>query len=334
MTLGQRIQEIRFKNQLSQEEFGERLNVTRQTVSKWELDQALPELSKIVMLCRIFAVTADSLLIDGITTFGEYADTNEYGVYRSELSEIVLTERFAVVYYKNKQYSEIGAKCYIGNGEKKFLSAVCHYDGINKVSTYAFTTEGKQTIKNSDELQKLLGEEFDKSVIHKMRRLESFTIDRSNEDLPRVSEIGIKKCLSAWRCGAELYTSTDRFHLELCTGKTEYVFSVIPTDTNIYCGASYNIPFDLGLFSGGQFFRFRNYRDNTESYCKFFADFSYEAKEIVIPTEEVQIGACVRTGKGLMWCLKRYNDDEIVLEGCGGDEYVYRRESKKLERYK
>ena len=49
MTLGQRIQQIRVTHGLSQEEFGEKLDTTRQTVSRWELDQSQPELAKIVL---------------------------------------------------------------------------------------------------------------------------------------------------------------------------------------------------------------------------------------------------------------------------------------------
>ena len=44
MTLGNRIQEIRIQTGLSQEAFGEKIAVTRQTVSKWELDQVYPEI--------------------------------------------------------------------------------------------------------------------------------------------------------------------------------------------------------------------------------------------------------------------------------------------------
>ena len=46
MTLGNRIQEIRTKAELSQEEFGEKIGVTRQTVSKWELNQTYQNLKK------------------------------------------------------------------------------------------------------------------------------------------------------------------------------------------------------------------------------------------------------------------------------------------------
>ena len=50
MTLGQRIQQIRTQHNLSQEEFAAKLGTTRQTVSRWELDQTYPEIAKIVLL--------------------------------------------------------------------------------------------------------------------------------------------------------------------------------------------------------------------------------------------------------------------------------------------
>ena len=43
MTLGQRIQEHRLRLELSQEALGERLGVSRQAVSKWEADAAVPD---------------------------------------------------------------------------------------------------------------------------------------------------------------------------------------------------------------------------------------------------------------------------------------------------
>ena len=52
MTLGQRIQELRKGLRLSQEELGERMGVSRQAISKWEGDQAIPELDKLIALSR------------------------------------------------------------------------------------------------------------------------------------------------------------------------------------------------------------------------------------------------------------------------------------------
>lgn len=54
MTLGQRIQQLRVSAGLSQEELSEKLRTTRQAVSKWELDQAIPEIGKIVHMSSCF----------------------------------------------------------------------------------------------------------------------------------------------------------------------------------------------------------------------------------------------------------------------------------------
>lgn len=62
MTLGEKIYSLRVKNGLSQEAFGEKLGVSRQSVSKWETDQSVPELDKIVMISELFTVTTDYLL--------------------------------------------------------------------------------------------------------------------------------------------------------------------------------------------------------------------------------------------------------------------------------
>ena len=64
MDVGSRIQEHRVKNGLSQEFLAEKLGVARQSVSKWELGQALPEIDKIVKMSKLFRITTDELLID------------------------------------------------------------------------------------------------------------------------------------------------------------------------------------------------------------------------------------------------------------------------------
>ena len=63
MTLGERIQACRKRAGLSQEALAEQLQVSRQAVSKWELDSAQPDLDKVVAMCRIFGITTDALLL-------------------------------------------------------------------------------------------------------------------------------------------------------------------------------------------------------------------------------------------------------------------------------
>lgn len=61
-TLGQRIQEGRKSAGLSQEALGEQLGVSRQAVSKWESDAAVPELENLIAMSRIFGVSIGTLL--------------------------------------------------------------------------------------------------------------------------------------------------------------------------------------------------------------------------------------------------------------------------------
>lgn len=62
MTLGIRIAEQRKKLGLSQEALGERMGVSRQAISKWEADAAVPEIDKLIVLSRIFEVSVGWLL--------------------------------------------------------------------------------------------------------------------------------------------------------------------------------------------------------------------------------------------------------------------------------
>ena len=64
MSLNQKIAQLRNDNNWSQEELAEKLNVSRQSVSKWESGQAKPDLDKIIALSDIFDVSTDYLLKD------------------------------------------------------------------------------------------------------------------------------------------------------------------------------------------------------------------------------------------------------------------------------
>ena len=62
MTLGEKIQALRNQHGLSQEQLAEKITVSRQAVSKWELDQSTPDLEYIIQLSEIFGVSIDSLV--------------------------------------------------------------------------------------------------------------------------------------------------------------------------------------------------------------------------------------------------------------------------------
>lgn len=64
MTMGEKILGMRKARGWSQEELAERIGVSRQAVSRWEIDSAKPDADKIVAICDLFGVPADYLLRD------------------------------------------------------------------------------------------------------------------------------------------------------------------------------------------------------------------------------------------------------------------------------
>ena len=62
MNLSEKIQQLRKQNEISQEQLAEKLNVTRQAISKWETGECLPDIENILQLSDIFGVSVDYLL--------------------------------------------------------------------------------------------------------------------------------------------------------------------------------------------------------------------------------------------------------------------------------
>ncbi len=66
MTFGQKLQQIRKQNNLTQEQLATQLYVSRQAVSKWEQDIAIPDVDKLLMISRLLDVSLDYLLKEEI----------------------------------------------------------------------------------------------------------------------------------------------------------------------------------------------------------------------------------------------------------------------------
>ena len=62
MALGQNILKLRKKNGFSQEQLGEKVNVTRQTISNWELEETAPNPEQLKQLSKVLNVSVDDLI--------------------------------------------------------------------------------------------------------------------------------------------------------------------------------------------------------------------------------------------------------------------------------
>ena len=64
MGIGTRIQQLRINNGLTQEQLAEKLSVSRQSISKWEMEQSLPEIDKVILMSKVFSVDTNAILLD------------------------------------------------------------------------------------------------------------------------------------------------------------------------------------------------------------------------------------------------------------------------------
>lgn len=62
MEFGNKLLELRKKENLSQEALAEKLNVTRQTISKWELNETSPDLKQALLISKLFNISLDELV--------------------------------------------------------------------------------------------------------------------------------------------------------------------------------------------------------------------------------------------------------------------------------
>ncbi|MBR4954250.1 MAG: helix-turn-helix transcriptional regulator [Oscillospiraceae bacterium] len=99
MSLGENIYRLRSEKGMSQSELAEALNVSRQSISKWETDGSVPELDKLLSLSDLFGVSLDELVkgsaeseFDADTEYDdetEEAQTSSSGLYSLILSDMI-----------------------------------------------------------------------------------------------------------------------------------------------------------------------------------------------------------------------------------------------------
>ncbi len=96
MTIGERLLKLRREKNISQEELANELDVSRQTVSKWETDQSQPDFDKIIPLCEYFGITSDELLT-GNSNIKEAKQENVKSNFARNIAIAVMMYIFAVL---------------------------------------------------------------------------------------------------------------------------------------------------------------------------------------------------------------------------------------------
>lgn len=98
MTLGEKIKEQRIAHGLSQETLAEAMGVSRQAVTKWEVDQSVPSSEKLILLAKLFHISLDALIGNEVTSREVPQDKKPNPILRANLTRIAITLHAAFAY--------------------------------------------------------------------------------------------------------------------------------------------------------------------------------------------------------------------------------------------
>ena len=90
MEFHNKLYHLRKQKGLSQEELTNRLNVSRQTISKWEVGDSTPDMEKLIAISDMFQISLDELVMDKVQT--QIGETPSKAEAVNELKEKVLTD--------------------------------------------------------------------------------------------------------------------------------------------------------------------------------------------------------------------------------------------------
>lgn len=163
MNFNEKLQKLRKEKKYSQEELADMLDVTRQSVSKWESGQTYPEMDKLLAICKIFGCTLEELTNDTIK-LNEFA-----GEKKSKVSDIASSvEEFiekTYHYFTGSTFKDI-LKCLI------IMFVVYNYTLYDEVGIVVTSSEKNiGTIKkNSETKQKDEEKEINNQDIYDYKR--------------------------------------------------------------------------------------------------------------------------------------------------------------------
>ncbi len=115
MTIGDQIQKLRIEKGLTQERFAELMEVSRQSVSKWELGQAVPDVDKIIRMSELFDVTTDTVLLRSVP-----AEENPNPLHLGTVYLVVKDFEKSVEFYEKFLGVKVDNRCRSGNKFVKF----------------------------------------------------------------------------------------------------------------------------------------------------------------------------------------------------------------------
>ncbi len=153
MKFGENLKQIRKEKNISQEELANVLDVSRQTVSKWETDQSTPDFDKIIPLCEYFGITSDELLT-GNQNIKEAKKENVKSKFARNIAISVMLYIFALI-----------AIIALAGGLDKPILGVSVFFGFIAIATGLLIYNGIYYSKESEDPKEKKDDSIEKQVM-------------------------------------------------------------------------------------------------------------------------------------------------------------------------
>lgn len=115
MSLGENLQFLRKRDNITQEQLAEKLDVSRQSVSKWESDTTYPEMDKLIQLCQMFHCSMDDL-VHGYIKDIHVEEKTEYDRHMNQFSKVMALAVGGILLGISLMLFVYGCNQFIGTG--------------------------------------------------------------------------------------------------------------------------------------------------------------------------------------------------------------------------
>lgn len=258
-----------------------------------------------------------------------------YGVWAGRDMELVITEELILIFERKDHLiiASLFKQTQQNNLEYFQPKAIAIFDReTSRVGLkYYDHISQKEEIFGVDLFRSISLESMKLSTLNEMieslTKIESIPKDRLGE-YPIAENNNIGDCLRAWTLGVSFYENeeTPSFSASIKTNKHSYTFSFNANANNpmVYCRAA-----RLSSNNNGSVFS-QNIRmmKNSREFTAYMAEDNLKMAglELMIDDSQFQNNMCTFSEAGpIYWSLKEFTKDRIVLNGCGGDEYVHTR---------
>ena len=202
MKFEEKLSKLRKQNALSQEELAEKLNVSRQTISKWELGQTKPDSGKIQEIASLFNVSTDELLDETTGITQPQNQSNGKGEHKTMNTIIIIILVVGLII----AVGYIGFFLFVGNTAKEIIGTGMNLTGqaMNRSQEGMNVAQGvmgqatniiggaQETIQNSNNEMEKREEDFNtgyNQTLQTMEQMEEQRKEQQNEQKARQEEM-------------------------------------------------------------------------------------------------------------------------------------------------